>query len=287
MRSWLFVPADSERKIEKAFTTAADVVILDLEDSVAPSRKAFARDCVVAAARTAPARTAIRINPLASADVAADIAAVAAAAPAFIVLPKAAGGQSIGELSARLSVAEAEVGLADGAIRIMAIVTETAASLFTLGTYAGASKRLAAMGWGAEDLSTALGAARSRETDGRLTGAFAMARMLTLAGAHAAGAAPLDAVFTALGDEAGLRAECEAAAADGFAGKMAIHPAQVPVINAAFTPDAEAVGAARRIVAAFAADPDAGVLSLDGRMVDRPHLANAERLLARAKALGG
>ncbi|WMS42256.1 CoA ester lyase [Acuticoccus sp. MNP-M23] len=286
MRSWLFVPADSERKIEKAFLTEADVVILDLEDSVAPVRKAFARDCALAARDMAPARTAIRINALDSGMVDADIATVAAAAPALVVLPKAEGGASVAELAARLAVAEAEAGLAEGAIGIMAIVTETASSLFQLGTYADSSTRLCAMGWGAEDLSTALGASRTRCADTRLTGAFALARTLTLAGAHAAAASPLDAVFTALGDNAGLKAECEAAAADGFLGKMSIHPAQVPIINTAFTPSAAAVNAAERIVAAFDAAPDAGVLSLDGKMVDRPHLANAQRLLARARALG-
>lgn len=285
MRSWLFVPADSERKLAKAFDVGADVVILDLEDSVAESRKAIARGLAREAAREAPGTVAVRINPLTGDHAAADIAAVVRAAPDFIVLPKSEAGRDVTELSARLAVAEAEAGIAEGATGIMAIATETAASLFGLGTYRGASARLKAMAWGAEDLSTALDARRTRLPGGALTDAFAMARTLCLAGAHAAGVAPIDTVFTAFKDEKGLFAECKAAAADGFYGKMAIHPAQVALINAAFTPSAAELDEARRIVDAFATAPGAGVLTLDGKMVDRPHLANAERLLARAAAI--
>ncbi|GAB5376132.1 MAG: CoA ester lyase [Acuticoccus sp.] len=285
MRSWLFVPADSERKLARAFDTGADVIILDLEDSVAEARKPVARALAREAAADAPGTVAVRINPLPGPHAAADIAAIVPAAPAFIVLPKSEAGRDVTELSARLCVAEAEAGRAEGATAIMAIATETAASLFGLGTYRGASARLKAMAWGAEDLSTALDARRTRLPGGALTDAFALARTLCLAGAHAAGVAPIDTVFTAYKDEKGLMAECAAAAADGFYGKMAIHPAQVPLINAAFTPSAAEIAEAKRVVDAFATAPGAGVLTLDGKMVDRPHLANAERLLARAAAI--
>jgi len=284
MRSWLFVPADSERKLAKAFDTGADVVILDLEDAVASSRKVIARALAREAIGSATSPVAVRINPLTSPLAEDDLAAVMPAGPAYIVLPKSEAGRDVAALSARLSVAETEAGLEDGATRIMAIATETAASLFGLSSYAGASRRLAALAWGMEDLGTALAATRTRTADGALTGAFALARTLCLAGAHAAGVAPLDTVHTAVRDDAGLMAECQAAAADGYYGKMAIHPAQVPLINDAFTPSADALAEARRIVTAFAAAPEAGVLSVEGRMVDRPHLVNAERLLARAAA---
>ncbi len=285
MRSWLFVPGDSERKLVRAFEAGADILILDLEDSVAESRKAVARALVREAATDAPSPVAVRINPLDGPHAQADIEAVIAAKPAIVVLPKCEAGRDVTRLSALLAVAEAEAGIAHGATRIMAIATETAASLFGLGTYAGASARLLALAWGMEDLSTALAATRTRTDAGALTAPYALARTLCLAGAHAAGVAPLDTVHTAVRDGAALVAESAQAAADGFFGKMAIHPAQVPIINDAFTPSAQALAEARRIVAAFAADPDAGVLSLDGRMVDRPHLENARRLLARAAPL--
>ena len=286
MRSWLFVPGDSERKLARAFDAGADVVILDLEDSVADGRKAAARALVREAAEGAPSAVAVRINPLGGAHSAADLAAIMPAAPAFIVLPKSEAGRDVTRLSAELAVLEAEAGIAEGATRIMAIATETAASLFGLGTYRGASGRLAALAWGMEDLSTALAATRTRDEAGALTHPYALARTLCLAGAHAADVAPIDTVHTAIRDEAGLAATAAAAAADGFFGKMAIHPAQVDAINAAFTPSEAALGEARAIVAAFEADPDAGVLSLDGRMIDRPHLENAKRLLGRAASLG-
>ena len=288
MRSWLFVPGDSERKLAKAVDTAADILILDLEDSVAHSRKpaarALVREAIAGLPKAERGRIAVRINPLTTPDAERDVEAIVAAAPAIIVLPKSNAGRDVAHLSALLSVAEAQADLAEGGTRIMAIATETAASLFGLGSYAGASPRLLALAWGAEDLSTALAATRTRTADGVLTDAFRLARTLCLAGAHAAGALPLDTVHTAIRDEAALRADCAAAAADGFLGKLAIHPAQVPIINEAFTPDGAALAHAQRVVDAFAADPTAGVLSLDGQMVDRPHLTNAERLLARARA---
>lgn len=287
MRSHLFVPGDSERKLAKAFDAGADVVILDLEDSVSAERKAAARALVREALADAPARVAVRVNALGGGLVEADLAAVMPARPTIIVLPKAETGADVQHLSAMLAVHEAEAGIADGATQIHAIVSETARALFGLGTYEGASARLVAMSWGAEDLSAVLGAQRVREADGALTPTFALARTLCLAGAVAAGVAPIDTVHTDFRDEAGLEAHARAAAADGFLGKLAIHPSQVPIINAAFTPDPEAIAHAERVVAAFARDPSAGVASLDGRMIDRPHLVNAERLLARAAAIAG
>ncbi|MEM9224840.1 MAG: CoA ester lyase [Pseudomonadota bacterium] len=285
MRSWLFVPGDSPRKIEKAFGTEADVLILDLEDSVAPDRKAEARQLVKAAIANDPGRVAVRINALSTGLAEADLDAVAPAGPAIIVLPKSERGADVGELSAHLSVREAEAGLPDGATKIMAIATETPQSLFHLGNYGGVSDRLRALAWGAEDLSASLGATRLRRPDGAFTETFALARTLCLAGAHAAGALPLDTVHTDLADEDGLRNEATAAAADGFLGKMAIHPAQVSIINQAFTPPPAAVEEARRIVEAFADAPDVGVLAVGGQMVDRPHLVKAQRLLRRMEEL--
>lgn len=288
MRSWLFVPGDSDRKLARAFESGADVVILDLEDSVAPERKNFARDLVAEAIRAAPARAtiAVRINPLGSGLAEKDLAAVMPARPGLVVLPKSERGADVAHLAALLGVAEAEADAPDGSTRIMAIATETARALFGLGSYDNAGARLAALTWGAEDLSAALGATRTRHPDGRLTDTFALARTLCLAGAAAADVPAIDTVFTDFRDEDGLRAEADAAASDGFVGKLAIHPAQIGPINAAFTPDPGAVARAIAVVEAFAASPGSGVVALDGRMLDRPHLTAAERLLARAKTLG-
>ncbi|MCF3933147.1 CoA ester lyase [Acuticoccus sp. M5D2P5] len=285
MRSLLFVPGDSERKLAKGFEAGADRLILDLEDSVAPERKAAARTLTADAVRSAPVPVAVRVNALSSGLIEDDLAAIMPAGPAMIVLPKSDTGADVQHLSALLTVLEAENGLADGGTEILAIATETAASLFGLGTYRGSSARLAAMAWGAEDLSSALGATRTREADGTLTDPYRLARTLCLAGAVAAGAAPIDTVYTDFRDEAGLIATAKAAAADGFLGKLAIHPAQVGPINAAFTPSPEAIAHAQRVVDAFAAAPGAGVVGLDGAMLDRPHLVLAEQLLARAAAV--
>lgn len=271
-RSWLFVPADSEKKIARALESGADALIFDLEDSVAPSQKARARDIL----KSLPARSGgpqwwVRINPLRTEDHRLDLEVLGSADIHGLVLPKAEGGADIVELAHR-----------SGSIPIHAIVTETAASLFGLLSYRDPASPLAAMSWGAEDLSAALGAASKVDGEGRLTFPYQLARTLCLAGAVAAGVQPVDGVFADFRDEAGLSAEARDAARDGFTGKLAIHPAQVAPINAAFTPTAEQVAHARRIVEAFAANPSAGVLSVDSRMVDRPHLIQAQRLLARA-----
>jgi citrate lyase subunit beta/citryl-CoA lyase len=273
-RSWLFVPADSEKKIAKALASEADAVILDLEDSVAAGRKKDAREIAVAAliqSGSGPQRW-VRINPLDSGLVEDDLAAIGALPIAGVVLPKAERGADIARLAAMLG----------GDMRIHAVATETAASLFGLGTYADAP-RLAAMSWGAEDLSAALGAASKYDADGGLSFTYRMARSLCLAGAVAAGVQPVDGVFADFRDAGGLCAESAAARREGFTGKLAIHPDQVGPINAAFTPSCAEVAAAEQIVALFAANPDAGTLALDGRMLDRPHLLQAEQVLARRR----
>ena len=272
-RSWLFVPADSERKIGKALDSDADAIIFDLEDSVAPALKPTARDVL----KNLPKRSGgpewwIRINPLASEFIRDDLELIGLADVRGIVLPKSESGADIIELSHRT-----------GNIPIHAIVTETAASLFGLLSYRDPNSTLAAMSWGAEDLSAALGASSKYDADGGLSFTYRMARSLCLAGAVAACAQPVDGVFADFRDEEGLKRESEAARREGFTGKLAIHPAQVPIINAAFTPSAEEVRHAGEIVAAFETHPDAGVLSVGGKMVDRPHLMQARRVLERAR----
>lgn len=272
-RSWLFVPADSEKKIARALASGADALIFDLEDSVAPAQKARAREILKSLpARSGGAQWWVRINPLRTEDHRLDLDLLGSADIHGLVLPKAESGADIVELQHRT-----------GNIPVHAIVTETAASLFGLLSYREVPQSpLAAMSWGAEDLSAALGAASKTDEEGRLTFTYNLARSLCLAGAVAAGVQPVDGVFADFRDEAGLLAEARAAALDGFTGKLAIHPAQVAPINAAFTPTREQLAHARAIVTAFAAAPQAGVLSVEGRMVDKPHLTQAQRLLARA-----
>lgn len=271
-RSWLFVPADSERKVAKALSSAADAVILDLEDSVAPAQKEAARAIVRAIDRAADGPALwVRVNPLTSEYHKDDLDVLANPAVRGIVLPKAESGSDVTQLAHRT-----------GNIPIHAIVTETAASLFGLMSYRLPGIPLAAMSWGAEDLSAALGASSKYDADGALGFTYRMARSLCLAGAVAAGVQPVDGVFADFRDAEGLRVEAEAAAREGFTGKLAIHPDQVAVINAAFSPSAQDIFAAEAIVAAFEANPDAGVLSVGGRMVDRPHLIQALRVLQRS-----
>jgi citrate lyase subunit beta / citryl-CoA lyase len=291
MRSLLFVPADSPKKLTKSVTSGADALILDLEDAVAPAAKAAARATLRdflnegRGAKKRP-RMFVRINAFATGLADGDLEAVAAAAPDGILLPKCQSGADVTRLDAKLAVHEALAGLPDGSIRILALVTETPGSLFTLGTYAGASRRLEGMTWGAEDLSVALAAEQNRLADGTYTDPYRLARALTLAAAAAAEVTPIDSVYVRYRDLLGLRAEAEAGRRDGFAAKMAIHPDQVAMINEVFTPSADALTRAKRIVAAFTADPSVGVIGLDGEMLDQPHLKRAERLLARAKAIG-
>ena len=272
-RSWLFVPADSEKKIGKAIETEADAIIFDLEDSVAPQQKAAARQILKGLGkRSGGPQWWLRINPLRTDEHRKDLEMLGIAGIHGVVLPKAESGADIAELAHRT-----------GNIPIHAIVTETPASLFGMLSYRDPKTTLAAMSWGAEDLSAALGASSKYDANGCLSFSYKLARSLCLAGAVAAGVQPVDGVFADFKDEESLQAEAEAAAREGFTGKLAIHPAQVGVINAAFTPSAAEVDHARAIVNAFEAEPDAGVLSVSGRMVDRPHLVQARRVLDRAK----
>lgn len=278
LRSLLFVPGDRPERFAKAAASGADALILDLEDSVAATAKTAAREAVAAHLREPrdAVRLFVRVNPLDTALCAEDIAALHGLAPDAIVLPKAEGAPSVRELAQRLAAAGIDAP-------ILPIATETPAAIFALGSYAAAGVALAGITWGAEDLPAAIGAATSREDDGRYTQPYEMARSLTLFAAHAAGVAAIDTVYPAFRDLDGLAAYARRAARDGFTGMMAIHPTQVGAINAAFTPSAEQVEAAQRIVAAFAAAPDAGALQVDGRMVDAPHLKQARRLLDRAE----
>lgn len=272
-RSWLFVPADSERKIARALESDADAIIFDLEDSVVPDKKKAAREIL----KNLPKRSNgpqwwVRVNPIGSKFHKDDLGLIRSAYVHGIVLPKAETGDDVTQLAHRT-----------GAIPIHAIVTETAASLFGLLTYRDPASPLVAMSWGAEDLSAALGASSKYDSNGELSFTYRLARSLCLAGAVAAGVQPVDGVFADFRDVEGLRTEAEAARREGFTGKLAIHPVQVAVINAAFTPSADDVRHAEAIVAAFEAQPDAGVLSVDGKMVDRPHLVQARRVLERSR----
>jgi len=284
MRSLLFVPGDSERKLLKAAECGADALILDLEDSVALSRKAEARD-IVSRFLTDTARGSdtpyliVRINALDSGLSDDDLASVVSAAPDAILLPKAGSGADIQDLSARIAVHEAEAALEDGKIRIHALMTETAGGMLAAASFANKSARLSALAWGAEDLAADIGASSNKDENGVYTDVFRLARGLTILAAANSHVDAVDTVFTDFRDIDGLEAECRAAVRDGFTGKMAIHPDQVAVINQAFTPPREDVERAVRILALFAAaGPDAGVLSLDGKMIDRPHLRQAERV---------
>lgn len=287
MRSLLFVPGDSPRKLAKGLESGADALILDLEDSVAAGRKAearatslaFLKDVGTAARRP---RLLVRVNGLDTGLTDADLDAVVAGRPDAILLPKAEGGPSVIHLDAKLAAREALAGLPDGVIGIMAIATETAAALFAAGTYAGASPRLSALTWGAEDLSADIGAETNRDADGNFTGPFRLARSLCVAAAAAAKVAALDTVFIDFRNADGLRREAEEARRDGFVGKLAIHPGQVAVINEVFTPSPAEIAKAEAVIAAFAAAPGVGVIGIDGVMYDRPHLERAKRLLARA-----
>jgi citrate lyase subunit beta / citryl-CoA lyase len=285
MRSLLFIPADSERKLDRGRQSGADAVILDLEDSVVPANRPAARiqaRAFLASSRSAGFRRYVRINPLPSGATLDDLVAVVPERPDGILLPKClpADVRTLGDY---LSALETAYGLTLGAIWVIAIATETPAAMLALaghahGGYAGLSARLEGITWGAEDLAAALGG-HNRRLDGIYDDVYRLARTLCLLAAAAAEAAPIDTIYTDFRDGEGLAAECAAARRSGFTAKMAIHPAQIPVINKAFSVTEEELVWAHKVVAAFAENPDAGTLALDGRMVDRPHLTLARRLL--------
>lgn len=274
----LFVPGDRPDRMEKALASGADALILDLEDSVAPVRKSMAREAVSAflvAPRATSVQVLVRINPLDGAFAEDDLqllsAMPAGARPDAVMLPKAEGAASIRALTERLP----------GCPPILPIAAETPAALFTLGSYADETAHLAGLAWGAEDLSSALGASGSRDGSGLLRPPVETARALVLFAAHAAGVAAIETVYPDVHDTDGLAACAARAAGDGFTGMLAIHPAQIAAINAAFTPTEAQIAHARAVVHAFARDPEAGVLQIEGKMVDAPHLRQAQLLLRR------
>jgi citrate lyase subunit beta / citryl-CoA lyase len=284
LRSMLFVPGDSERKLVKGAGSGADALVLDLEDSVPADRIAIARTMVreyLAGHRDRSKQELwVRVNPLSTEKALPDLAAIAGGAPDGILLPKTTSASDVVTLDHFLSALETREGVAQGSIRIMAVATETPIALFTLGTFAGCSPRLAGLTWGAEDLSSALGAATNRDDEGNLEFTYRLARSLCLAAAVAANVQPIDTVFIDFRDSERLRRESRAALRAGFTGKIAIHPDQVAVINDAFTPTTEDIAYAKRVVEAFASG--AGTVGLDGKMLDMPHLKQAQKVLAFA-----
>jgi citrate lyase subunit beta/citryl-CoA lyase len=286
MRSLLFVPANGGPKLDKAVASGADAVIIDLEDSIAPERKDTARAAALAFLKRASAaserpRLLVRINGLDTGMTDADLDAIVAGTPDAVVLPKAEGAASVVHLDAKLTAREAIAAVSEGHIKILAQAVETAVGLFSAGTFRGASARLIGLTWGPEDLSAELGAAANRNADGALTEPYRLARSLCLYAAAAANLPAIETVFVDFRNSEGLRRDTEAARRDGFTGRLAIHPAQVPIINDVFTPTSAEIEKAKAVVAAFAAQPGAGAVGIEGKMYDRPHLVRARALLAR------
>ena len=286
MRSLLFVPATGGSKLDKAMASGADAVILDLEDSIAPERKAHAREAALEYLKAMQAkkqrpRLLVRINGLDTGMTDADLDVIVAGAPDAVLFPKAEGGATVTHLDAKLTAREAIAGLPEGSIKILAQTVESATGLFTAGTYRNASPRLIGMTWGPEDLSAELSAEANREPDGTLTEPYRLARSFCLFGAAAAKVRAIETIHVDFRNTEVLRRDTEMARRDGFAGRLAIHPAQVPVINEVFTPSQEQIEKAKSVVAAFAAQPGAGAVGVDGKMYDRPHLVRAQALLER------
>lgn len=286
LRSMLFVPGDSERKLAKGQASGADALVLDLEDAVAAERTAIARSMVCDFLRAHSDRSRlqlwVRINPISTPKALPDLAAIVAGAPDGILLPKVDSAGDVILADHYLSALETREGVGAGTIGIIAVATETPASMFSLGGYTGCSPRLAGMTWGAEDLPAAVGASTNQDERGELDFTYRLARSLCLLGATAAGIQPIDTVFVNFKDPEGLRKESLAAMRAGFTGKIAIHPDQVGVINEAFTPGAEDIAHAKRVVEAFA--KGVGTVALDGMMLDMPHLKQAQRILSMAAA---
>src|SRR5690348_17332285 len=288
MRSLLFVPADGGSKLDKAMASGADAVIIDLEDSIVPERKTQARaaalDFLTAnASRKDRPRLLVRINGLDTGMTDADLDVIVAGKPDAVVFPKAEGGPTVVHLDAKLTAREAVADVPEGQIKILAQAVESATGLFASGTFRDASERLIGLTWGPEDLSAELGAETNRDAQGKLTEPYRFARSTCLYAATLAKVPAIETVYVDFRNSDGLRRDTEAARRDGFTGRLAIHPAQVPVINEVFTPSAAEVEKAKAVVAAFAAQPGAGAVGIDGKMYDRPHLARAHRLLASVK----
>jgi len=286
VRSLLFVPGHDSRKLSKALASGADALILDLEDSVPDAEKARARGmCAEFASENRDKVTLfVRVNALSSPFIRDDLEEVVSAQPHGIMLPKCSGGNDLRQVDALISVLEKRAEITDGDIKVLPIVTETAASLFGMQTYSHVpGQRLCGMLWGGEDLAADIGATSSRSPDGKYGGPFALARTLCLLGATAAQVTAVDAVYTNFRDQAGLILECVEALRDGFTAKAAIHPDQVAVIHEVFTPSQTEIDQALKVIDAFSKSPEAGAISIDGRMLDRPHLRSAQRVLARAQ----
>lgn len=284
MRSWLFAPGDSAKKMGKALAGPADVVILDLEDAVASENKPLARGMVHGFLKANAAqreRIWVRVNPLDGPHTLEDLAAIMPAAPGGLMLPKVYGRQDVERFDHYLTAFEAAHGLESGSTPVIVLVTETAEAMFHTGDYKGAP-RVVALTWGAEDLADSIGASSNRNPDGSYSFTYELARSLTVLGAATAGVAAIETIQGDFRDLEGLRARAEKVRRDGFSGMLAIHPAQVEVINAAFTPSAEELAEAREIVALFAANPGVGTIGWKGGMLDRPHLSRAQALLGQA-----
>ena len=286
LRSLLFVPADSERKLSNSETVPADAVILDLEDSVAPENKAAARklaaDFLSANVERRQKQLWVRINPVNQPEAQEDLASIMHGRPDGIVQPKTRSPEDVLLLGQQLEIFENKLGIDTGSTRILPVATETPQALFSLGDYVRCNQRLAGLTWGAEDLGTALGALTNKDIQGRWTSPFQLVRNLCLFAAHAASVMAIDTIYADFHDLEGLRASCDEARRDGFSGKLAIHPDQVIIINSAFTPSEQEIIHARRIVDLFEANPGAAALALDGVMLDIPHLKQARNILARA-----
>jgi citrate lyase subunit beta/citryl-CoA lyase len=286
MRSLLFVPADGGTKLDKAMASGADAVILDLEDSITPERKAQARIAALKFLKAAQnklqrPRLLVRINGLDTGMTDADLNAVVAGKPDAILFPKAEGGESVTHLDAKLTAREAIAGLPEGSIKILAQSVESAVGFFLAGTFRDSSQRLIGLTWGPEDLSAELGAEVNREADGTLTEPYRLARSICLFAAAAARVPAIETIHVNFRNPDVLRRDTDLARRDGFTGRLAIHPAQVAVINEVFTPSPEQITKAKAVVAAFEAKPGAGAVGIDGKMYDRPHLLRAQALLAR------
>ena len=289
MRSLLFVPADADPKLDKAMASGADGVIIDLEDSITPERKGHARAAALEYLKAHTGkkdrpRLLVRINGLDTGMTDDDLAAIVPGKPDIILFPKAEGGASLAHLDAKLTAQETIAGVDEGAIKVLAQNVELALGLFLAGTFRDVSKRLMGMTWGPEDLSAEIGASANRDASGQLTEPYRIARSMCLFGATAARVPAIETIYANFRDSDGLRRETIESRRDGFTGRLAIHPAQVPVINEVYTPSAAEIEKAKAVIAAFAAQPDAGAVGIDGKMYDRPHLIRAQRLLESAKS---
>ncbi len=285
-RSLLFIPGDSEKKLAKGDECGADAIIVDLEDSVAagakPAARSLVRDYLLARSGGRQPAIWVRINDLDSDHCDADLLAVVPAGPDGIILPKARSAGDVDTLAEKLDTLEQQHQLEQGAIGIIPVATEVPEAIFAMGSYMSCSSRLRGITWGAEDLSAAIGASANKEADGQWTNPYQLARALCLFAANASDVAPIDTIYDNFRDPGGLRAACNLSRRDGFMGKLAIHPAQVAVINEAFTPSTQELAFARQVVELFEANPESGALSLGGKMLDMPHLKQAMRILSQA-----